>query len=156
MGDIELWWHERTTLVKILIIFIPVIIIWIFISSLGEEKSYDTGSRSTAVSAPTSVVVNVNATATARAEEAENRRKGFHCLSLWDGNHDLFEGLIRERLNDPSSMETFETRVSPVKEGRHEILMDFGARNAFGGMVRKVAYGNYDNKTCEPELISIE
>ena len=68
----------------------------------------------------------------------------------------MFERLVRERLTDPGSMETFETRVSPVKNGKHEILMDFGARNAFGGMVRKIAYGTYDHKTCEPTLISIE
>ena len=63
---------------------------------------------------------NAEQTAAAAAEEAEDRRKGFHCLSPWDGNHDGLEALIRDELNDPGSMETIETRITPVDEdGNH-------------------------------------
>ena len=46
--------------------------------------------------------------------KAEEERKGFHCLSAWDGNHDGLEGLVRQQLNDPDSMETRETRIAPA------------------------------------------
>ncbi len=89
-------------------------------------------------------------------EEAKEQMYGFHCLSAWDGNNDELEALVRARLNDPGSMETFETRMGPLADGRHRIVMDFGARNAFGGMVRHTAYGWIDNVTCEATLASIE
>ena len=90
------------------------------------------------------------------AEEAEERRKGFHCLSTWDGHHDGLEELVKNQLNDPSSMEPHETRIAPVNElGQHTIFMDFGARNAFGGVVRNTATGWVDNETCEATLLAI-
>ncbi len=71
-------------------------------------------------------------------------------MSTWDGNHDDLENLIRPLLNDPSSMETFSTRISPVgEEGQHTLIMDHGARNAFGGMVRATAIVSIDHESCE-------
>ena len=94
--------------------------------------------------------------ATKAAEEAEDRRKGFHCLSKWDGNHEGLEALVRDQLNDPGSKETYSTKIAPVNNlGKHGIIMDFGARNAFGGMVRSTAMGWINSETCEAELTSI-
>lgn len=47
------------------------------------------------------------------------------------------------------------TRTTPLDEttGKHTIAMDFGARNAFGGMVRSIAIGFVDNKTCDAALV---
>ena len=96
-------------------------------------------------------------TSTAAGEDSDEKRKGFHCLSTWDGNHDGFEALVRERLNDPGSMETYETRIGPVnREGRHKIVMDFGAKNAFGGMIRSQATGWVGNQSCKATVVSIE
>ena len=87
----------------------------------------------------------------------EEKQKGFHCLSAWDGNHDSFEELVKAKLKDPNSMETYETRISPVNaQGKHTILMDYGARNSFGGMVRGTARGTVDNETCEATLLNVE
>ena len=92
-------------------------------------------------------------------EDREERRKGFHCLSAWDGNHDGLEKLVRDRLNDPGSMKTYETRITPVDTDErgtgHYITVDFGARNSFGGMVRTNAYGWVDHETCEAILLDI-
>ena len=94
--------------------------------------------------------------ATAVAEAAE-RRKGFHCLSPWDGNHDGLEALIRDNLNDPGSMDTVVTRITPVDEdGYHTVALEFTAENAFGGRVRLTGYGLVNNETCEATLIGIE
>ena len=91
------------------------------------------------------------------AEKAEERRKGFHCLSEWDGNHDGLEALIRDRLNDPGSMETIATRIAPADaQGDHRIQLDFTAQNAFGGRVRSTAYGWVSQATCEATLVLIE
>ena len=90
-------------------------------------------------------------------DERENERKGFHCLSEWDGNHEGLEALIRDNLNDPGSMDTLETRITPVNEdGLHGVSLEFTAKNAFGGNVRHEATGFVDNDTCEATLLSIE
>ena len=96
-------------------------------------------------------------TAATAVAEAEERRKGFHCLSPWDGNHDGLEALIRDNLNDPGSMDTVETRITPVDEdGNHTVALEFTALNAFGGRVRLTGYGMVENESCEATLIGIE
>ena len=47
-------------------------------------------------------------------KELEEKGKGFHYLDPWDGNHNGVEAIIRDRLNDPGSMETIETRIAPL------------------------------------------
>ena len=92
-------------------------------------------------------------------EQAENMRKGFHCLSDWDGNHDGLERLVRDRLNDPDSMETDTTRILPSGswgDDDHAVSMDFRARNAFGGMIRNTGSGWVDHETCEATLLLID
>ena len=91
-----------------------------------------------------------------KAAKTEERRQGFHCLSPWDGNHDGLEALARNHLNDPGSMETYNTVIGQVVNGRHRIKMEFGAANAFGGMVRGVVLGWVDHETCEATLDFIE
>ena len=53
-------------------------------------------------------------------------------------------------------METHETRIAPAGvDGQHFVQLTFGARNAFGGMVRAVAVGTADSETCNATLIEI-
>lgn len=116
--------------------------------------------RPTRTPRPT-VTPRPNRQATRQAEEAIERQKGFHCLSVWDGNHDGFERLVKPMLNDPDSMKTYETRIAPAEEGTdgrlgHFIIMEFGATNAFGAMMRSIATGWVDNETCEATLLYIE
>ena len=65
---------------------------------------------------------------------------------------------MRDRLNDPGSMKTYETRITPVDTDEHGtghyIVMDFGSRNSFGGMARANAYGWVDHVTCEAILLN--
>ena len=71
------------------------------------------------------------------AEEAEERRKGFHCLSGWDGSHRGLIDWTKENLNDPGSFEHDETRITPVNDqGQHSVIMKYRAKNGFGGVVR--------------------
>ena len=123
-----------------------MIIIWIIlaISVIGGVSSAVGGDD-----APT--VLDV--------EAVEDMRKGFHCLSDWDGNHDGLESLVRDRLNDPDSMETDTTRIGPSGtwgDDDHVVAMDFRARNAFGGMIRNEASGWVDHETCQATLLLIE
>ncbi len=91
------------------------------------------------------------------AEREENRRKGFHCLSDWDGNHNGTEKLVRLLLHDPDSMKTYSTSITPVMAGtgKHRLVMDYGARNAFGAMVRNQAKADIDPDTCEATLLTV-
>lgn len=73
------------------------------------------------------------------------------CVSAWDGNHEGFEALIRNVLNDPGSMETHGTYYNAsdsISDGEITIRLNYGARNAFGGMVRNDALGVMDVTTC--------
>ena len=90
------------------------------------------------------------------AEELEEKIKGFHCLSSWDGNHSGLERLVRQELNDPSSLEVLVTRIAPVEEGKHQIIMEFTAKNVFGGRVRHKAMGLVNHHTCDAVLVNIE
>lgn len=85
-------------------------------------------------------------------EKPAERRKGFHCLSGWDGSHPEFVRLVKQQMNDPDSFEHDETRVTEINDqGRHEIIMNFRGRNAFGGTVRAIALGSY-SPSCSPRL----
>lgn len=118
------------------------------------EAGIDSGDSQERVTVEGQRMPEVAATAVAEAEE---RRKGFHCLSPWDGNHDGLEALIRDNLNDPGSMDTIRTRITPVGEdGHHTVALEFTALNALGGRVRLTAYGQVNNESCEATLIGIE
>ena len=83
------------------------------------------------------------ATTTARTLSAKEVFED--CVSAWDGNHDGLEALIRAQLNDPGSMETHGTYYNPsdsLTDGHITIRLDYGARNALGGMVRTNAYAD--------------
>ena len=84
-----------------------------------------------------------------KTERLEDREKGFHCLSAWDGNHDGFEDVVRGYLEDPDSMSTINTLVGRNINGRHQITMNFTAENLFGGTERLTAKGYFDNATCD-------
>lgn len=135
-------WRRRHPVWHVIFwIFVGIVVLSMIGSALGDNSD-DSTTRSTTTTVD---------------ERAEDRRKGFHCLSAWDGNHDGLEALIRDQLNDPGSMETIETRISPVDaRGDHAILLEFTAKNAFGGRVRSIAAGVVDNSTCEATLSFIE
>ncbi len=97
------------------------------------------------------------ARATEEAEDAEYRLKGFHCLDEWDGHHRGLERLVKDQLHDPGSMEIYRTRIGRLNEidQRHVVFMEFGATNAFGGMVRNTAHALVDHNTCEATLVNI-
>ena len=94
-------------------------------------------------------------TPTPTVYEDTDEYKGFHCLSAWDGNHEGLEGEVRDLLNDPGSMKTYKTTITPNRNGTHVIRMEFGATNAYGAMVRHTATGEVDNVTCEATLVNV-
>lgn len=90
-------------------------------------------------------------------EADEERRAGFHCLSPWDGSHREFRNAVRDKMRDPDSFEHVETRVTPVDEdGMHAIIMQYRARNGFGGMNVGTALGQYRNAGCGFVILTIE
>ena len=78
-------------------------------------------------------------------KEREDREKGFHCLSGWDGSHRNFERMLKNRLKDPDSYEHIETRVTRKgSDGLHTLYTKYRAKNSFGGYVVQTATGKYD------------
>ena len=101
------------------------------------------------------VTLKIEHDAVQEVQDTEDRRKGFHCLSAWDGSHREFVRLVKKRMNDPDSFEHVETRVTPVQnDGKHVITMQFRGRNAFGGIVKNTAIGSYW-PNCSPVLDGI-
>ena len=88
------------------------------------------------------------------AQEAENKRKGFHCLAKRDGRHYGLEVLIQRRLKDPGSLKIMDTLIGPVKDGHHEIHVEYRAKNTFGAMVDGYAVGSIDTETCQAKLLA--
>ena len=89
--------------------------------------------------------------------EAERKRKGFHCLSGWDGSHRGVKQTIEDRMRDPDSFEHIETRITPVNEsGTHTLSMQYRARNGFGGMTNGIATATIQNSSCDYSITSIE
>ena len=91
------------------------------------------------------------------AAEAVKKRKGFHCLSAWDGSHRGVIQAVEKRLRDPDSFEHIETRISPVNNnGEHILSMEFRSRNGFGGMTVSVAMAKVRNSDCSATVLLIE
>jgi hypothetical protein len=68
------------------------------------------------------------------ADKAEDRRKGFTCLSAWDGSYRELETAVEKSLRDPDSFEHVETKITPVDvNNEHLVVMEFRAKNGFGG-----------------------
>ena len=86
-------------------------------------------------------------------EEAEDLRKGFHCLSEVTGRHYGMEELIKDQLKDPGSFDEADTLIGPVENGEHTIRVDYRARNSLGGMVFGSAVGAVDTETCRARFI---
>lgn len=89
------------------------------------------------------------------AEKAEDRRKGFHCLSGWDGSHREVVRRVKSRLRDPDSFEHIETRITPNKNGEHTVIMQYRAKNGFGGMTVGSALATIANSDCSVSSLDI-
>lgn len=88
---------------------------------------------------------------------AERQRKGFHCLSGWDGSHRAVKKYVEERMREPDSFEHIETRVTPVDDnGEHALIMQYRGRNAFGGMAIGVIAARIRNSDCHATIVSID
>lgn len=78
-----------------------------------------------------------------------DKQAGVHCLSKWDGSHEEVVELVRAGLREPSSFEHIQTRVTQIKaDGQHGLLMDYRARNGFGGVNVHTATATYRNDNC--------
>ena len=90
-------------------------------------------------------------------EEKENKRKGFHCLSSWNGSHPAVKKYAEENMRDPDSFEHIETRITPVSDkGTHQLVMKYRAKNGFGGITVGSAIATIDNASCKATITSIE
>jgi len=85
-----------------------------------------------------------------KSKSDEEKRKGFHCLSGWDGSYRPLIKVVEANLRDPSSFEHIETRITPVgPDGFHRVLMTYRAKNGFGGYNVEVANAIIRNSDCE-------
>ncbi len=91
-----------------------------------------------------------------QAAEQEERKTGFHCLSGWDGAHTAFKRAVNKAMRDPNSFEHIETRVTPMRDGWHNIFMTYRAANGFGGLNVAVASGRFSNSDCSYILESYQ
>lgn len=91
--------------------------------------------------------------ATEAAKTAEDKRKGFHCLSGWDGSSKELVAAVKAQLRDPDSFEHEETKIMPEKNGKHAVLMRYRAKNGFGGVNRGRVAATIDHESCAAEIL---
>ena len=76
------------------------------------------------------------------------------CFDPWDGNHIVFERLVKDRLKAPSTFKHVDTRYS-VGEFPRSLFMTYEAENSFGVPLRSTATGASDID-CNATVISFE
>jgi len=74
----------------------------------------------------------------------QNKIKGFHCLSAWDGSYRPLVETIKKYLKDPDSFKHRETTITPNNGGVHVAIMTYGAKNSYGGYVVEKAAARLD------------
>jgi hypothetical protein len=88
------------------------------------------------------------------AQKAEDTRKGFHCLSSYNGSHRGVVKYVKENLRDPDSYDHIETRITPIsKEGEHVLVMKYRAKNGFGGMNVESVIATVKNDSCQATIM---
>ena len=85
-----------------------------------------------------------------------DQRRGFHCLSIYDGSHRDFKQAVKSRLENPSSFKHVETRVTPIKNNTHTIYMKYRAENGLGATITETATGNVLSSSCKVQVISFD
>jgi hypothetical protein len=91
------------------------------------------------------------------AADAKRKRAGFHCVSSWNGHHLDMIRQVKAQMRDPDSFEASETRIAPVdSEGKHTILMEYRAKNGFGGINVGVATGTVNTLTCDVTVVEVD
>ena len=87
-------------------------------------------------------------------QQVEDTRKGFHCLSGWNGSHNGVERYVKANLRDPDSYNHIETRITPVNDkGEHVLVMKYRAKNGFGGMNVESLVATVKNESCKATIM---
>lgn len=93
------------------------------------------------------------------AKKEENKRKGFNCLSAWDGSEPDVVNLVKARLRDPGSFEHIDTQITlKDAKGLHHVMMRYRSRNGFGGMIEGTALATVLNLSdrCVAQLVALD
>lgn len=80
-----------------------------------------------------------------KVQAEQNKIKGFHCLSPWDGSYRPLVSTIKNYLKDPDSFKHRETTITPNNGGVHVAIMTYGAKNSYGGYVVEKAAARLDS-----------
>lgn len=122
-----------------------------------ENRKRAADKAAVAAKARKEAAKSVAETAEKAAAVAEKKRKGFHCLSGWDGSHRGVKKYVEKRMRDPDSFEHIETRIAPVSErGDHTLIMKYRSRNGFGGMTVGMATAKIQNDDCSASILTVE
>lgn len=84
----------------------------------------------------------------------EHRRKGFHCLSGWDGSNRSTVLQVKAVLKDPDSFEHMKTEIAPNVDGWHALRMTYRARNSFGGYNVELIVASIRHTDCRSTISS--
>lgn len=87
-----------------------------------------------------------------KLQAEQNKNKGFHCLSGWDGSSRVLVDEVKKNMRDPDSFKHRETRIGQIIDNKHFINMTYSGKNGFGGVsVEKV----YATLSSDCKLIEI-
>lgn len=87
--------------------------------------------------------------------DADDRNRGFHCLSVWDGSNRDTVRQIKVGLRNPGSFEHVKTEIYGLDEtsGEHGAWMTYRAENGFGGMNVERIYARINHESCDAQLL---
>ena len=70
------------------------------------------------------------------------------CFSVWDGSSSDLVAKVKDRLRDPDSFEHVRTKSTPNANGYRTVLMEYRAKNGFGGYNTAIAVGSLNTANC--------
>lgn len=85
----------------------------------------------------------------AKEIEAQKRHHGDHCRT---DSYVAVRMMIERSLHDPGSLDVLNWAMSPrnTETNSHRMIVEFTAKNAFGGRVRSIASTYVSHETCNP------
>ncbi|ORE90940.1 hypothetical protein [Aurantimonas sp. 22II-16-19i] len=84
------------------------------------------------------------------AREVAAKEVQFRCLSGWTGSMLDFAREVKDSLREPDSFEHVMSSATPVHaDGTQIIIMEYRARNGFGGMNVETAQATVNNDDCK-------
>lgn len=88
-----------------------------------------------------------------KLQAEQNKNKGFHCLSSWDGSSRALVDHVKKNMREPDSFKHRETTIGQNLDNKHAIIMTYSGKNGFGGVGVQKVYATLSSDCTLIEVI---